>query len=105
MKLAAAFNIENDSINEYFEETKYFIIYEIENNQIDHSEVVGTMNKDNEEFADLLLFLEVDALICGKINGRSIRRIENEGISLYAGCFGDADSAAYAFLDGKLVFN
>ena len=105
MKLAIAYDKETDTVFEKFENTQYFKLYEIDSGTIDYTEIVGTMGKNTDELADLLLFLEDDVLICCDITEQSAEQISDEGIIIYKNCHGTSESVFQNFLNGKLLYN
>ncbi len=105
MKLAIAFNRENDNVNLHFENTRCFDVYEIENGESIYSELVSTMGKENEELVEFLAFLEIDALICDQISDHIKQQILEEGILLYEGCNGNAEHIFDMFMEGVLLFD
>ena len=55
--------------------------------------------------AGVLSALKVDAVICGGIGGGAQAALIDAGIKLYGGVSGDADEAAAALIEGRLVYN
>ena len=103
MKIAV--NYENGQIFQHFGHTEQFKVYDVENGQITHSEVVSTNGSGHGALAGFLVGLGVDTLICGGIGGGAVSALAGAGIRLFAGATGSADQAVLALLAGKLVHN
>lgn len=101
MKIAVAY--ENGNIFQHFGRTEYFKVYEIEENQVVSSEVIGSNGVGHGALAGLLAERSVDVLICGGIGGGAQAALAEAGVTLCAGAQGDADQAVEAYLKGELV--
>ena len=55
--------------------------------------------------ADVLRERGVEALICGGVGMGARQALEAAGIALYGGVTGDADAAAHALAQGRLVYD
>ncbi len=102
MKIAAAYNKKADLINEDFETAGHFKIYEIENGEISHSEILAAMNGDAELVIGMLCMFEVDGLICGRVSEQTGKLLDDEGIPCYTGYSGNPDDIVQNLLLGKL---
>ena len=103
MKIAVSYNKSNDNVNIDFETTNFFNFYDVVNNSVVCSEIIGTMgSKEKEELAHILLMFETDALICGSISDASVDLISDEGISIFSGCKGKSDDLVDLLLAGEL---
>lgn len=103
MKIAVSYNIKNESIHSKFDNTKHFKLYDIENNSVICSEIVGTMNCEQDQLVHLLLMFETDALICSELSDISRELLDDEGISIFSGCLGNADELVEMLLAGVLI--
>ena len=103
MKIAVTYA--NELIFQHFGHTQQFKIYEVENGNIVSSEVVDTNGSGQGALAGVLVGLNVDALICGGIGGGARAALDQAGIQLYGGVWGDADTAVEDFLAGSLRYN
>lgn len=104
MKIAVSHEHKSDKISPQFEETKHFKLYDIENNKVICSEVIGTMGyREKEELVQLLLMFETDALICGELSEESHMILSDEAISVFSGCLGKSDDAVELMLSGVLI--
>ena len=101
MKIAVAY--ENGNIFQHFGRTEYFKVYEIEENRVVSSEVIGSNGVGHGALAGLLAEQNVDVLICGGIGGGAQTALEEAGVELCAGAEGDADQAVEAYLKGELI--
>ncbi len=103
MKIAVTY--EAGLVFQHFGHTANFKIYEVENNDVVSSQVVGTNGHGHGALAGFLAALGVDTLICGGIGGGAQMALRDAGIQLYGGVRGDADDAVEALLAGQLEFN
>ena len=101
MKIAATYD--NGNIFQHFGRTEQFKVYEIEDNKIVSSEVVGSNGIGHGALAGILAQHDIDVLICGGIGGGAVNALTNAGIELCAGASGSADEAVEAYLRGELV--
>ena len=103
MKIAVTY--ENQEVFQHFGHCEAFKIYEIADNAVGSSEVVGTGGDGHEALAGFLRRHGVDTLICGGIGGGARMALAQAGIELYPGVTGDADAAVEALLKGCLDYN
>lgn len=103
MKIAVTY--ENQEVFQHFGHCEAFMIYEIADNAVVSSEVVGTGGDGHEALAGFLRRHGVDTLICGGIGGGARMALAQAGIELYPGVTGDADAAVDALLKGCLDYN
>ncbi len=101
MKIAVTYD--NGNIFQHFGRTENFKVYEVENNQVVSSEVIGSNGTGHGALAGLLAAQTIDVLICGGIGGGAQAALAEVGIELCAGAQGDADAAVEAYLKGELV--
>ena len=92
-------------IFQHFGRTEQFKVYDVENGQVVHSEVVGTNGQGHGALAGVLQQLHADMLICGGIGGGAQAALASAGIQLYGGASGPADAAVDAFLAGRLAYD
>ena len=103
MKIAVTY--EDGQVFQHFGHTEQFKVYEVEDNKIVSSEVVGTNGQGHGALAGFLFGGGVDALICGGIGGGARAALAEAGIKLYPGASGEADAQVEAFLAGKLDYD
>ena len=101
MKIAVTYD--NGNIYQHFGKTEFFKVFEVENNQVISSEVIGSNGSGHGALAGLLAGQAVDVLICGGIGGGAQAALADAGIELCAGAQGDVDQAVEAYLKGELV--
>ena len=101
MKIAVTY--ENGNIFQHFGRTENFKVYDVENNQVVSSEVMGSNGTGHGALAGLLAEHGIDVLICGGIGGGAQAALAQAGVELVAGAQGDADQAVEAYLKGELV--
>lgn len=101
MKIAVTYD--NGNIFQHFGKTEFFKVYDVEDNKVISSEVIGSNGVGHAALAGLLAGQSVDVLICGGIGGGAQAALEEAGVELCAGAQGDADQAVEAYLKGELV--
>ena len=101
MKIAVAYD--NGNIFQHFGRTEFFKVYEVEDDKVISSEVIGSNGVGHGALAGLLAEQSVDVLICGGIGGGAQAALAEAGVELCAGAQGDADQAVEAYLKGELV--
>ena len=98
-----AVTYENGEVFQHFGRTENFKIYEVENNKIVSSQVMGSNGIGHGALAGLLSGNQIDVLICGGIGGGAQVALANAGITLWSGASGDTDKAVEAYLRGELT--
>ncbi|HJC38934.1 MAG TPA: FKBP-type peptidyl-prolyl cis-trans isomerase [Candidatus Mediterraneibacter faecigallinarum] len=101
MKIAVTYD--NGNIFQHFGRTESFKVYEVEDNKVVSSEVIGSNGVGHGALAGLLSDQSVDVLICGGIGGGAQAALAEAGVELCAGAEGDADQAVEAYLKGELI--
>ena len=101
MKIAATYD--NGNIFQHFGKTEFFKVYEVEDNKVVSSEVIGSNGTGHGALAGLLAEQGISVLICGGIGGGAQSALAEAGIELCSGAQGDADTYVDAYLKGELV--
>ena len=101
MKIAVTYD--NGNVFQHFGRTEFFKVYEVEDNKVISSEVIGSNGVGHGALAGLLSEQSVGVLICGGIGGGAQAALAEAGVELCAGAEGDADQAVEAYLKGELV--
>lgn len=101
MKIAVTYD--NGNIFQHFGKTETFKVYEVEDDKVVSSEVIGSNGEGHGALAGLLAGQNVDVLICGGIGGGAQTALAEAGVELCSGAQGDADQAVEAYLKGELV--
>lgn len=101
MKIAVTYN--NGNVFQHFGKTENFKVYDVENNQVVSSQVIGSNGAGHGALAGLLAEQEVNVLICGGLGGGAKAALEEAGITVCSGAQGDTDEAVEAYLKGELV--
>ena len=91
MKIAVTYD--NGNIFQHFGKTENFKVYEVEDNQVVSSEVIGSNGTGHGALAGLLSEQGVDVLICGGIGGGAQAALAEAGVELCSGAEGDVDAA------------
>ena len=103
MKIAVTYD--NGNIFQHFGKTENFKVYEVEDNQVVSSEVIGSNGTGHGALAGLLSEQGVDVLICGGIGGGAKTALAEAGIKLFGGVSGEADKVVEAFIAGKIAYD
>ena len=101
MKIAVTYD--NGNVFQHFGRTEFFKVYNVEDNKVVSSEVIGSNGIGHGALAGLLADQDVDVLICGGIGGGAQAALAEAGVELIAGAQGDTDQAVEAYLKGELV--
>lgn len=101
MKIAVTYD--NGNVFQHFGKTESFKVYEVENNQVVKSEVIGSNGTGHGALAGLLADQGIDVLICGGIGGGAQAALAEAGVELCSGAEGDTDAAVEAYLEGELT--
>lgn len=100
MKIAVTYD--NGNVFPHFGHSEAFKIYEVENDAVVSSDVVGTDGNGHEALAGYLADNDVDVLICGGIGSGAEEALTSVGIEIFSGAEGSADAAVAEFLAGRL---
>ena len=101
MKIAVAY--QNEEVFGHFGKTEQFKLYNVEDNRVVSTLVIGTNGQGHEALADVLADEKVDVVICGGIGQGARDALAAKGIQVCAGAEGKADAAVGNFLDGTLT--
>lgn len=101
MKIAVTYD--NGNVFQHFGKTEAFKVYEVEDNKVVSSEVIGSDGKGHGALAGFLADRSVDVLICGGIGGGAQDALSEAGIEICSGAEGDTDQAVEAYLKGELI--
>lgn len=100
MKIAVTYD--NGEVFQHFGKTESFKIYNVEDNAVVSSEVIGSNGTGHGALAGLLAEQGVNILICGGIGGGAQAALTEAGIELCAGAQGNTDQVVEAYLKGEL---
>lgn len=101
MRIAVTYD--NGEVFQHFGRTESFKVYEVEDNKVVSSEVVGSNGVGHGALAGLLANDDIEVLICGGLGGGAKSALSEAGIEVIAGAQGDTDAAVEAYLKGELV--
>ena len=101
MKIAATYD--NGNIFQHFGKTETFKVYEVEDNKVVSSEVIGSNGTGHGALAGLLAAQGINVLICGGIGGGAQTALAEAGIEVCSGAQGNTDEAVEAYLKGELT--
>ena len=100
MKIAVTYD--NGEVFQHFGKTESFKIYNVEDNTVVSSEIIGSNGTGHGALAGLLAEQGINILICGGIGGGAQAALTEAGIELYAGAQGNTDQVVEAYLKGEL---
>ena len=103
MKIAVTY--ENGDVFQHFGRTQEFKVYDVEDNKVISSRVIGNDGLSHGALGEILMRERVDVFICGGIGGGARQMIESRGIKLLPGVHGNADAAVDAYLAGNLEYD
>ena len=101
MKIAATYD--NGNIFQHFGKTETFKVYEVEDNKVVSSEVIGSNGTGHGALAGLLAAQGISVLICGGIGEGAQTALAEAGIEVCSGAQGNTDEAVEAYLKGELT--
>lgn len=101
MKIAVTYD--NGEVFQHFGRTENFKVYEVEDNKVVSSEVIGSNGTGHGALAGLLAGEGIDVLICGGIGGGAQTALAEAGIELVAGAQGKTDEVVETYLRGELI--
>ena len=101
MKIAATYD--NGNIFQHFGKTETFKVYEVEDNKVVSSEVIGSNGTGHGALAGFSLHQGISVLICGGIGGGAQTALAEAGIEVCSGAQGNTDEAVEAYLKGELT--
>ena len=100
MKIAVTYD--NGEVFQHFGKTEFFKIYNVEDNTVVSSEIIGSNGTGHGALAGLLAEQGINVLICGGIGGGAQAALTEAGIELCAGAQGNTDQVVEAYLKGEL---
>lgn len=103
MKIAVTYD--NGNVFQHFGRTENFKVYDVEDNKVVSSEIIGSNGTGHGALAGLLAGEGIDVLICGGIGGGAQNALAQAGIKLYGGVSGEADQAVNALINGGLAYD
>lgn len=103
MRIAVTY--ENGEIFQHFGHTAEFKIYEVKENKIIRTDVIGTGTSGHGALSGMLSAIGVSVLICGGIGAGAQIALGKAGIKIYGGVSGNADKAVEAFIGGTLEYD
>ena len=101
MRIAVTYD--NGEVFQHFGRTENFKVYEVEDNKVVSSEVIGSNGTGHGALAGLLAEAGIDVLICGGIGGGAQTALVEAGIELVAGAEGNTDEVVETYLRGELI--
>ena len=101
MKIAVTYD--NGNVFQHFGKTENFKVYEVEDDKVVSSEVIGSNGTGHGALSGLLAEQGINVLICGGIGEGAQTALTEAGIEMVAGAQGNTDDVVEAYLKGELV--
>ena len=101
MKIAVTYD--NGNVFQHFGKTENFKVYEVEDDKVVSSEVIGSNGTGHGALAGLLAEQGINVLICGGIGEGAQTALTEAEIEMVAGAQGNTDDVVEAYLKGELV--
>ena len=101
MRIAVA--ADGEVINRYFLDSKRFILYDVEGQQVMRELNVPSLGEGQEALIRALSDYRANVLICGGLSGSAKAALGEAGILAFGGIIGKPDTAVNALLAGKLT--
>ena len=101
MKIAVTYD--NGNVFQHFGKTENFKVYEVEDDKVVSSEVIGSNGTGHGALAGLLAEQGINVLICGGIGEGAQTALTEAGLEMVAGAQGNTDDVVEAYLKGELV--
>lgn len=102
MKIAVTYEKETGDVFQHFGHSEAFKVYDVENDQVVSSEVIGTDGAGHEALAGVLGNRGINVLICGGLGSGAEAALTGAGIKVCSGAQGSADQAVADYLAGSL---
>ena len=93
MKIAVTY--EKGMVFQHFGKSEQFLVVEVEHTKLLNKSLLSAL-------VTLLAKAEIDALICGGLGQGARNALEQAGITVISGAFGNAEAAVDAYLNGGL---
>ena len=100
MRIAVA--ADGEVINRYFLDSKRFILYDVEGQQVMRELDVPSLGEGQEALIRALSDYRANVLICGGLSGSAKAALGEAGILAFGGIIGKPDAAIRALLTGTL---
>ena len=101
MKIAVTYD--NGNVFQHFGKTQNFKVYEVEDDKVVSSEVIGSNGTGHGALAGLLAEQGINVLICGGIGEGAQTALTEAGLEMVAGAQVNTDDVVEAYLKGELV--
>ena len=100
--MKVALSINNHRISDHFGHCEYFVVYEVENNEIMGNQVMKTPPHEKGLIPKFLKNHDVDVVIAGGIGKMAVDLLNSFGITCYIGVSGEANEVIEKYLKGEL---
>ncbi len=103
MRIALA--VDNNMITEHFGHCEYFVVYDVENNEVQGSEIIKNPPHEKGYLPKFLSGHDINVVITGNIGQMAVNLMENMGIKCIRGVSGKLVDVINCYVDGTLVQN
>lgn len=100
MRIAVPYD--NENVNLPFGRTQFFKLYDVEDKSVVASQIIDNGGFEHKELITHLKNHSVDVAIVGNIGQHGFDCFKENGIELYTGVSGKADTVVQSYLDGTL---
>ena len=97
-----AFSYDNGHLPAYFSNTEQFKVYEIEDNEIVHAEVIPAVSSDYGVIAGFCLERGIEAVVCGRISEDAKDMFRKANVMVFGNLDGNTDAICQALIVGIL---
>ncbi|MBR3555546.1 MAG: NifB/NifX family molybdenum-iron cluster-binding protein [Oscillospiraceae bacterium] len=101
MRIAVA--ADGDVINRYFLDSKRFVLYDVEGQEVKRELSVPSLGDGQDALIQALSEYRANVLICGGLSGSTKAALGEAGILAFGGIIGKPDIAVNALLAGSLA--
>ncbi|MCI8850625.1 MAG: dinitrogenase iron-molybdenum cofactor biosynthesis protein [Erysipelotrichaceae bacterium] len=100
MKIAVTY--EKGMVFQHFGKSEQFLVVEVEQTKLLNKSLLSADGQGHSALVTLLAKAEIDTLICGGLGQGARNALEQAGITVISGAFGNAEAAVDAYLNGSL---
>ncbi|QWC00404.1 NifB/NifX family molybdenum-iron cluster-binding protein [Mycoplasmatota bacterium] len=100
--MKVALSTKNNLITEHFGHCDYFVVYEVENNEINGSYLIKNPPHQKGYLPKFLKGEGIDVVIAGGIGAMAVNGLKNLGIDCYINVEGDVSVVIEKFLNNEL---
>jgi len=100
--MKVALSTKNNMITQHFGHCDYFVVYDIEDNEIKGSSLIKNPPHQKGYLPKFLKEQNIDVVIAGGIGKMAVNMLKDQGIECYMNIEGDADTVIQKYLNKSL---